>query len=331
MSRSTFFPDPTMPADPGRWDGDVALPERRTNRPVTWQHRLEATFMHGLFSLFDLIGVDRASGFMGGAMRMIGPLVRPVHKRGLANLRLVFPDKDEDELETILKRVWENLGRTLGEYPHLDCFRPFEEGGRVEIENESRLRELADRGRPVVFVSGHLANWEIMAITLYRTGLKTAVVYRAANNPLVDERIIEIRADVMSRYLIPKGKRGGRQLLAAMKDGLSLCMLTDQKLNDGIAVPFMGHDAMTATAAARMALKFDAPVVPLSIRRTGGAHFCMTVHEPLMFEATGEAGPDGDRLTAKINEALGDIIMNNPGQWLWLHRRWPREATETPD
>jgi len=326
MSQSTNFPEPLNAADPMRWDGEAELPERRTNMDITLKHQFEATIMHGMFSLMELMGVDRASAFMGGLLRTLGPLLRPVHKRGLNNLRLVFPENSDDENEAILKKVWENLGRTVGEYPHLECFRAFEDGGRVEVEGEDILRSLIEQERPVIFVTSHMANWEVIGTVLYRAGVKFAIVYRAANNPIVDERIIDLRAGVMTRHQAPKGKRGGRALINFLNSGLSLCMLVDQKLNDGIRVPFMGHDAMTPSAAARMALKYDAPVVPIGLRRLDGASFRVSFHDPLVFSATGDTHRDAESLTAQINDVLGEIIKANPGQWLWLHRRWPRDV-----
>lgn len=328
MSRSTNFPEPVDPGTGLRWDADAELPERRSNRDVTLRHQFEATIMQGLFSLCELMGVDRASAFMGGAMRFIGPLLRPVQKRGLNNLRLIYPDNSDTDNAEILKKVWDNLGRTIGEYAHLDCFRAFEDGGRIEVEGEDILRRLIDDGRPVIFFSGHMANWELMSPTLYRAGVKFALVYRAANNPLVDERIIDLRAAVTTRHMAPKGKRGGRALISAMNDGLSLTMLVDQKLNDGLRVPFMGHPAMTPSSTARMALKYDVPVVPIALRRTDGAHFRMTVHEPLVFAPSGDMAKDTEDFTAQINEKLGEMIDANRGQWLWFHRRWPKDVMQ---
>ena len=176
------------------------------------------------------------------------------------------------------------------------------------------------------FVSGHFANWEAMPMTLHAAGLRTAAVYRAANNPLVDRTIIERRAEVMTRHLIPKGKRGGRQLVAAVRDGLNVCMLIDQKLNDGIEVPFLGVPAMTAPAAARVALRSGLPVIPLQIVREPGVRFTITVHPPLDAPRTGDQAADTRALTVAINGAIGGFVREHPGQWLWFHRRWPKAA-----
>ena len=301
-----------------RWDADVPLPEPRTNRPVTLLHRLEAVGADLLFAWSRRAGIEKASNRLGWLLRRLGPRLRKPHGRGHANLSLVMPELDAAQREEILREEWENLGRTVAEFAHLDTV-----GDRTTVLRAERVTELVREGRPAIFFSGHFANWEAMAIALHRLGLRYAVVYRAANNPLVDEKIIRLRAAVMSRRQIPKGKRGGRELMRAAKDGLSLCMLTDQKLGDGISVPLLGHSAMTAPAAARLALRGNLPVIPLQIVRQPGSRFTMTVHDPIEVERSGDTAADTERLTGAINGILGDFIRERPGQWLWFHRRWP--------
>ena len=193
------------------------------------------------------------------------------------------------------------------------------------MEGGDRLKSILDSKKPVIFVSGHFANWEVGSIALHDAGVDYGLIYRAANNPLVDEFIIEKRGDVMSRVQIPKGKRGGRQLMETLRAGRSLALLVDQKLNDGICVPFMGRNAMTAPAPARLALKFDAPVYPISIERLDGAKFRVEIKSPINFQHTGNTAEDTRALTIKINEAIAEDIKARPGQWLWLHRRWGKD------
>ena len=305
---------------------ETPLPARRSNRPVTALHVVEYGLLQGLLALFRLIGVDAASALAGGFMRHVGPLIGPISRRADENLMAAFPELSKHERARIIAGVWENLGRTTAEFAHLGAFDFFGEDGRAELVGAERLNKLADGAGPAIFVSGHFANWELMAIGLHQAGVKTAVVYRAANNPLVDEMIIKARARVMSRVQIPKGKRGGRGLIEALKEGRSPAMLVDQKLNDGISVPFMGREAMTAPAAARLALKFSVPVIPTSVERLKGARFRMTVNEPIDFTASGETAEDVRRLTILINQSLERDIRARPEQWLWLHRRWPSSA-----
>ncbi len=307
---------------------EITLPAPRSNRPVTLAHRGEYALALAVGGFFRVVGVDAASAIAGGFLRAIGPLIGPIHRRGLVNLRIAFPNWTDAEIAATLRNVWENLGRTAAEFSHLDCFSP-DSGFRVQVEGREKFAAVIASGKPAIFVSGHFANWEVMSIVMQAVGLDYGVIYRAANNPLVDGLIIRTRAKVMSRRQIPKGKRGGRDMIEALRSGASLAMLVDQKLTSG-GVPslFFGRPAMTAPAPARLALKFDAPIIPLEIERTRGAHFRLTVNNPIAFEPTGDVNADTQALTDRINQELERMIRARPGQWLWLHRRWGKD-TET--
>lgn len=309
-------------------DDETPLPPRRANRPVTAFYAIQYALARALLSAFRLVGVDRASAIAGGFMRSVGPFIPSISRRGDANLRLIFPDWDEPRRRATLRGVWENLGRMAAEFAHLDKFDPGDPNGRLEFVGAEHFVETGLSGRPVIFVSGHLANWEIMTVALQFTGLKFGLVYRAANNPLVDELIIKTRGQSMSRLQVPKGNRGGRALIDMMRAGSSLAMLVDQKLNEGITAPFLGRPAKTATAAARLALRFSAPIVPAGIERLEGARFRVTIQEPIRYVPTGDFSADIIALTTLINERIGNVILESPEQWLWFHRRWPKEAYE---
>jgi len=305
---------------------EIELPAPRSNRPITLAHRVEYALALAAGGFFRLVGVDAASAIAGGFLRAVGPLLGPIQQRGAANLRLAFPDWTEQQIAATLRDVWENLGRTAAEFSHLETFIPGS-GGRVEIEGAEKFDAVIASGRPAIFVSGHFANWEVMSIVMHAVGLNYGVIYRAANNPLVDGLIIRTRAKVMSRRQIPKGKRGGREMIEALKSGASLAMLVDQKLTSGgVPSPLFGRPAMTAPAPARLALKFDAPVIPLAIERTRGARFRLTVGDPVAVALTGDANIDAQALTDRINAEIERMIRKHPGQWLWLHRRWGKGA-----
>lgn len=298
-----------------RWDHARPLPAPREG-PVTPLHRVEAAASGALWGWAARQPVERASDAYGRVARRLGPRLARVHARGRENIAAAMPDLPEAEREAALLAEWENLGRTAAEYPHLETLHE-----RTEIVGQDRLGAVAQGGQ-AVFVSGHFANWELMAAVLHRQGVKTAVVYRAANNPLVDTRVLGYRAASMSRVLIPKGKRGGRDLLGAIKDGLSPCLLTDQRLSDGVLADLLDRPALTAPAPARLALRADLPVIPLQIIRRPGVRFTLTVHEPLATPRTGDMAADTLALTQAINDRLSDFIREQPSQWLWFHRRW---------
>lgn len=300
----------------------IALPERRANRPITLAVRAEYAAYRALDAAFRVAGLDFASGIAGGAMRFIGPLIGPITARARTNLDIALPDLSEREKKAIIAAAWENLGRVAAEFAHLEKFR-FEEGGRVVVEGMENVEALRASGKPAILVSGHFANWEVMPRVLYDAGVDYALLYRALNNPLIDEFVIARRGAVMTRRQIPKDS-GGVDLLHALAQGVSLALLVDQKLNGGVEARFFGAAAMTAPAPARLALRFDAPVVPVGLQRMKGARFKVLIRKPIDFTPTGDRQADSLTLTQRINDALEREIRESPRDWLWFHRRWAR-------
>jgi KDO2-lipid IV(A) lauroyltransferase len=279
---------------------------------------------HLFFALIRLLPITAASGLGGWIGRTIGPRLG-VTKRARGNLRHAFPEMTGPEIETIVRDMWDNLGRTVMEYPLLGRIRVYEDDAHVEdhveVVGAEHLDNLRDDGKPGIFFSGHLANWEIPAISITRRGLKSHLVYRAPNNPYVND--LFRRRHLSDGTLIPKGPAGARLALKALANGGHLGMLVDQKMNDGIAAPLFGRDAMTAPALAQLALKFDCPVVPVRCERLGGVSFRITCYPPLDLAPSGDREADVLRITTQVNSILEGWIRERPAQWLWLHSRWP--------
>ena len=294
----------------------------KTERRVTLAHRFEYGLAVAILALLRLFGAGFASALGGAFLSAIGPLLRPISKRGEANLKMIFPDWDDDRIRRTIRGVWRNLGRTGAEFAHLDAFGLGGPDARIEIRGRERLARIAASGKPAIFVSGHFANWETLAIALRAAGVPFALVYRAANNPLIDSLIIRERARTMTPHQIPKGARGARMLVESLRSRRSIAMLVDQKLTDGVVAPFMGRDAPTGAAAARLSLKYGAPIYYASSERLGGAKVRLTLHPPIEFAPTGDQDADVLALTVLINEAIEKDVRARPDQWLWLHRRW---------
>jgi KDO2-lipid IV(A) lauroyltransferase len=176
-------------------------------------------------------------------------------------------------------------------------------------------------GRRMIIFSGHIANWEIGLLAAVQYGISVAQIYRAANNPLVDRMITRFRGD--AGELIPKGTVAARRAIAVLRRGDHLTMLADQKMNDGIPVPFFGRPAMTTSALASLALRFECDVLPARVERLGGANFRLTVFPPLPLPRSGDHHADVATLMARVNAILEDWVRDRPEQWFWLHRRWP--------
>ncbi len=223
-----------------------------------------------------------------------------------------------DEIEMALLEMWENVGRVVGEFPHLERIA----AERLEILGAEHVEALRDDGLPGMLISAHFGGWELSGPVAFRLGLPVHVVYRAANNPWV-ERLFRKGRGVAAESFIPKGAEGSRKLVEVMRRGGHLGMLVDQKMNDGISVPFMGREAMTAPAVARLALKFGCPVVPGRIERMGGAHFRVILEPPIPQPNSGDVHQDVYEMMLRINQTVERWVRDRPGQWLWLHNRWP--------
>ncbi|HEV2264550.1 MAG TPA: lipid A biosynthesis lauroyl acyltransferase [Stellaceae bacterium] len=281
----------------------------------------EGLFARLAFAFFRLLPLDAASAFGGFLARSIGPVLG-ISKRARLNLQRALPGLSDADIRRIVRGMWDNLGRVVAEYPHLDKFKVYEPGGRVTVEG---VREaLGARGPAMrfIFFSAHFGNWEIATLAATQAGLDVIEIYRAANNPFVDEIINEARS-VTGGELVPKGSAAARRAIGALAEGKHICMLVDQKMNDGIAVPFFGRDAMTAPALARLALRYDCVVLPCRVERVSGATFRFVADPPIPLPRTGDGQADVKRLMTAVNAAVEGWIRHRPEQWFWLHRRWP--------
>ena len=282
------------------------------------RQRLEALAARAVWGLFGLLPLDTASGLGGWLGRSIGPLLGGVNRVARRNLKTAFPDKSDAEITTIIRAMWDNIGRVAGEFPHLKRIA----AERVELIGGENIDLLRDDGKAGIFISGHIGNWEINGAVAALRGLPLTLVYRAANNPYVEDLYRKGRADAC-RDLIQKGPEGARQALLTLKKGGHLGMLVDQKMNDGVPIPFFGRDAMTAPAMAQFATKFKCPLVPARVERLKGANFRVTVYPPMEFPHTGDPHDDNRLLLIRINALLEEWVRDRPDQWLWVHRRWP--------
>lgn len=284
------------------------------------RHRVEAWGAALLFAALGALPLDRASALGGFLARHIGPYLG-ISKRARRNLARALPDLSEPEVAHIVAGMWDNLGRVAAEYPHLREIRVFEPDGRVETAGVGHIERAVAAGHSVILFSAHLANWEIAALAAAQSGLAIRQIYRAANNPRVDRLVARLRGE--GAALIPKGRIAARGAITALREGGHLSLLADQKMNDGIPVPFFGRPAMTAPALAQLALRFDCAVLPVRVERLAGARFRLTVQPPLPLPKSGDREADVAALMRLVNATLESWIRERPEQWLWVHRRWP--------
>jgi Kdo2-lipid IVA lauroyltransferase/acyltransferase len=273
------------------------------------------------YALLRVLPLDWASGIGGWLARLIGPRLG-ITKRAEENLRRAMPELNEAERARVILGMWDNLGRVIAEYPHLNQFRLFDPKGRIEGDDAGNILANRDPAQRYIFFSAHYGNWEIAIRTAAQAGFEVTGVYRAPNNPIVDRFMLWARG-AEGGELVPKGDIAARKAFGALREGRALCMLVDQKMNDGIPVPFFGRDAMTAPALAVLALRYDCAVVPIRMLRIKGARFRMISEPPLVLPKTGNAEADRRALMVSVNGIVERWVREHPEQWLWLHRRWP--------
>jgi len=267
-----------------------------------------------------------ATSNLGGALaRKLGPWL-PISRVADDNLRRALPELDATARARVIRGVWDNLGRTAAELPHLASFRRTDAGPGWEIEGEAHVERLRDSGGQALFFSGHFGNWELILPVAASLGLPVAGVYRTASNAAVNQLIQSLRQKALGHGVVmfPKGALGARAALLHLRDGGSLGLLVDQKMNDGIAVPFFGRDAMTAPALAQFARHFSVPILPVRVVRLGPARFRLVCDPPLQVTLTGDRTADLYEITLAVNQTLERWIRADPTAWLWLHRRWPK-------
>ena len=282
----------------------------------------EFTSIISLFCIFKIIGLKNASNLGSVLGRLIGPFFRSknITKQ---NIKIGLGNLDEKRETEIINAMWSNIGRTFAEYAFLKNFK-FDKTNfsHIKINGTNYLEQIKKNNDPVIFYSGHFANFELMAMELDKFGIKAAAIYRPLNNFLLNPIMEYLRRKYICPNQIPKGRMGMREIISRVKDGCSIALMVDQRVGEGLRIPFFNKPAHTTTVPAQLALKYNCRLVPIFLERKEGINFEMTVHEPYEIQKTGDTDQDTKSITLKINQLIEKMIIKNPTQWLWPHNRW---------
>jgi len=270
-----------------------------------------------LLVIFKILGFKLASSLGGLIGRSVGPLFRS-KKKILSNISKALPKIGEKNTELIVKKMWENYGRILSEYMFIKNFRNSKYKKFLTIEGQEILNELKDSKEPVVFISGHFNNFELMAMQIEKSGINLAAIYRPLNNIFLNKIMEKIRTKHICQKQIKKGRSGTRELLESFKNNYSIAIMIDQRVSESIKVDFFNQKASTTTIPAQLFKKFGSKIVPIYIERINGVYFKMTVSRPIIFEKESTI----EEITLKLNKWLEKMILINPDQWIWSHDRW---------
>jgi KDO2-lipid IV(A) lauroyltransferase len=279
---------------------------------------IQAIVLYIVMTVFRILPLDAASALGSFMGRMIGP-VMGVSKRACKHLEMCFPGMPLAQKKTIISGMWDNLGRTIAEYPHLETIAR----SRMGIKNEDTLKNALNQNAGCIFISAHIGNWETHVPTLlHRHGAAAVLTYRSLNNTYADGILRHFRTLGGKLKAFPKTRDSGKKLIAALKSKGILAILIDQKYNEGIKADFFGMPAMTNPVFVQLAQKYKCPLIAVQCRRLNGARFELTVHDPIvLWDESGTARPV-ESVIADAHKILEQWIRETPEQWLWLHRRW---------
>ena len=269
------------------------------------------------FSLFKVLGYKISSTICGKLFEIIGPLFRS-KKLIHSNIKRAIPDSNLENLNKITKLMWNNYGRVFAEYMFIKDFRTGKLNKNIELEGQEILEEIKKNNKPVVFISGHFSNFELMAMYLEKSGINLSAIYRPLNNIFLNKIMERIRKKYICKNQIKKGIGGMKKLISLKKDNYSTALMIDQRVSEGIASDFFNQQALTTTIPAQLIKKFNISAVPIFIERVEDINFKIVVNKPIFFSEETSI----EEITNKLNQILEKMIIYKPEHWIWSHNRW---------
>ena len=270
-----------------------------------------------LFMVYKILGLKVSSFISGKLFEFFGPLFRS--KQIIkSNIQRAIPQINSHEINNVKKNMWNNYGRTLSEYMFLKNFRNDKLESNIHLEGREILEQIKNEKTPVIFVSGHFSNFELMAMQIEKSGVNLAAIYRPLNNIFLNVLMEKIRKKYICKNQIKKGTGGIRQLLKLYKKGYSIALMIDQRVSEGIKSKFFNGDAFTTTIPAQFIKKFNCKVVPIYIERFNNINFNIKIEKPIEFSKESST----EKITRDLNIWLEKMILKDPGKWIWSHNRW---------
>ena len=277
----------------------------------------EFLIISSLFIVYKFLGLKISSHFSGKLFETFGPIFRSKNLIK-TNIQRAIPKINSSKIKSITKDMWNNYGRTLSEYMFLKGFRNDQFRSNINIAGKEILQKIKLEKTPVIFVSGHFSNFELMAMEIEKSGVNLSAIYRPLNNIFLNILMERIRKKYICKNQIKKGTSGVRELLRLYKKGYSIALMIDQRVSQGIKSKFFNEEAFTTTIPAQFIKKFNCKVVPITIERHNGVNFNIKVEKPIEFSKNSST----EKITRELNIWLEKTILKNPGEWIWSHDRW---------
>ena len=270
-----------------------------------------------LFCIYKILGLKTSSFISGKLLEFFGPFFRS-KEIIKSNIQRAIPKINLQQIDNITKNMWNNYGRTLSEYMFLENFRNNKLKSNINIEGNEILEQIKNEKNPVIFISGHFSNFELMAMCIEKSGINLAAIYRPLNNIFLNVVMEKIRKKYICREQIKKGTSGIRELLKLYKKGYSIALMIDQRVTEGIKSKFFDEEAFTTTIPAQFIKKFNCKVVPIYIERFNDINFNIKIEKPIEFSKDSST----EKITRDLNIWLEKTILKNPNKWIWSHNRW---------
>jgi KDO2-lipid IV(A) lauroyltransferase len=285
----------------------------------TAKYFIQAIIIYLFFIIIKIIGINLSRKIFSFIFTKIGASIKS-EKIINANLEKFLGSQNTDLKKNIKLQMWSNYGKTFVEYLYLHKFRNM--NSHIQIKGEEIIDKIKKNNKPVIFVSGHFANFELMSMELTKRNVNLATIYRPLNNFFLNPFMEYLRKKYICQNQIKKGLIGVKDSIQYIKNNFSVALMIDQRVSEGKKLPFFEHMALTTTMPAQMALKFDLDIVPIYISRNLTNNFEMEIYEPIKILKNEDVEANKLNISIQLNKILEKMISRDPGQWIWTHNRW---------
>jgi KDO2-lipid IV(A) lauroyltransferase len=285
----------------------------------TVKYFFQAIVVYLFFIIIKLIGINLSRIFFSFLFNKVGPLIKSDRIIN-DNLRKFIGTYNKDDNNKIKFKMWSNYGKIFVEYLFLKKFK--KNNSHIKIKGEDFLHKIRRNNKPVIFVSGHFANFELMSMELTKRNIKLATIYRPLNNFFINPFMEYVRRKYICNNQIKKGLAGVKSSIKYIQNNFSVALMIDQRVSEGKKLPFFGHMALTTTLPAQLASKYQLDIVPIYISRNENDNFEMEIFEPIQTSNQEDSEVNKLNLTIKLNKIMEQMVSKDPGQWIWTHDRW---------
>ena len=275
----------------------------------------QSIIIYLLFIIVKIIGLSLSRSLFAFLFKNIGPIMRS-NKIASENLKKFSKEINKQSEKNIIDNMWSNYGMTFVEYIFLKKFR--NEDSHIFIKNENILNEIRENNQPVIFVSGHFANFELMSMEITKKNIKLATIYRPLNNVFLNPFMELIRKKFVCKNQIKKGLSGVKDCIDYINSKHNIALMIDQRVSEGDRITFFNSKAFTTTLPAQLALKYNLNIIPIFIERKNINKFEMEIYNPI----DSSVFKNKYELSLELNKILEGMIVKNPNQWIWSHNRW---------